>query len=31
MKGKIFDFLIQSNAGAISSKDGGRYNFDSAD
>ena len=31
MKGKILDFSIESNSGAISGEDGGRYNFDGAD
>lgn len=31
MKGKILDFSIQSNSGAISGEDGERYNFDGAD
>ena len=31
MKGKILDFSIQSNSGAISGEDGDRYNFDGAD
>ena len=31
MKGKILDFSIQSNSGAISGEDGNRYNFDGSD
>ena len=31
MKGKILDFSIQSNSGAISGEDSERYNFDGAD
>ena len=31
MKGKILDFSIQSNTGAISGEDGERYNFEGAD
>ena len=31
MEGKILDFSIQSNSGAISGEDGERYNFDGAD
>ena len=31
MKGKILDFSIQSNSGAISGEDGERYNFDGTD
>ena len=31
MKGKILDFSIQSNSGAISGDDGERYNFSGAD
>ena len=31
MKGKILDFSVQSNSGAISGEDGERYNFDSSD
>ena len=31
MKGKILDFSIQSNTGAISGEDGERYNFNGAD
>ena len=31
MKGKILDFSIQSNSGAISGEDGERYNSDGAD
>ena len=31
MKGKILDFSIQSNSGAISGEDGERYNFDGPD
>ena len=31
MKGKILDFSIQSNSGAISGEGGERYNFDGVD
>ena len=31
MKGKVLDFSVQSNSGAISGEDGERYNFDGAD
>ena len=31
MKGKILDFSVQSNSGAISGEDGERYNFDGSD
>lgn len=31
MKGKILDFSIQSNSGAISGEDGKRYNFNGTD
>lgn len=31
MKGKILDFSVQTNSGAISGDDGERYNFSGAD